>query len=359
MKNDLRMMKEALLLANTSRLLAPPNPWVGCIIVQGDQIVGQGATSKPGGPHAEINALHQAGPRAAGSTLYVTLEPCCHRNKRTPPCTEAIIKSQVKRVVIGMQDPDAHVNGKGIEQLQQAGITVTTDVLTSAIEISLLPYLHHRRKCMPWVVGKCAQSLDGKIAASDGTSQWISSLDARQNSQQLRAESQAILIGAKTAIHDNPRLTVRSANLKPLRILIDAKALMPLTGHLFDKDLGPLLIATSEGTNTESFQQAGISTLQLPNLAGGDLDLRPLLYYLGKQGVLQLLVEGGGYTLGAFLKQNCLNALTMYQAPILLGQKGLAAFQGLDIGTLTQATRFQLICHQVLGDTIRLDYALG
>lgn len=336
---DENHMQQAIDLAESVRWHTPPNPWVGCVIVREGEVVGQGATAPPGGRHAEIKALQHAGIRSAGATLYSTLEPCCHTNKRTPPCTNAIIEAKIKKVVIGLEDPDPNVSGLGIKQLREAGIEVVVDVLQEKIAQSLLPYIHHRRTGLPYVVGKWAQSLDGKIAAQDGTSQWISSEEARQDVQCLRANSQAILIGANTATFDKPRLNVRIADLKPLRIVIDPKARVPKEGPLFDPALGPLLVATAEN---------------FPNL---HVDLKPLLSYLGKQGILQLLVEGGGTTLSHFIKQKCLNALTIYQGSMLLGDKGKPAIPDLDIHTLDHAERFQLKQHAVLGNTIRLDYA--
>lgn len=352
MNNDLEMMQHAIDVGEKSRWISPPNPWVGCVLAKDGVVIGEGSTSTYGGPHAEVNALKKTGNNAHNSTMYVTLEPCCHFGK-TPPCTDSVIRSGVKKVVIGIQDPDPLVSGKGIKLLKEAGIEVVIGIAKEKVEESLQAYIHHRLTKKPFVVAKCAVSLDGRIAAKDGTSQWISSEEALQDAQALRASSQAILVGAKTALLDKPRLTVRVAPLKPLRVLVDAKGIVPADGPLFDADLGPLLIATSENsTLRSSWEKRGAEILTLPS-AHGKLNFNPLLEVLGKKGVLQLLVEGGGYTLGAFLEQNLLHSLIVYQSPIILGDEGIAAFQGLDIPTFAKSLRFQLTDYKILGNTFK------
>ena len=238
-------MQQALALANQARWHAPPNPWVGCVIVNNKTVIGKGFTQPPGQAHAEVCALREAQEKAQGATLYVTLEPCSHTG-RTPPCTQAIIQAGIKKVVIAQMDPDQRVSGKGIIQLQEAGIEVYQGLCQEQAEISLTPYLYQRRTQLPYTLLKAAVSLDGRLAAVDGTSQWISSPEAREAAHLQRAASQAIVIGAKTALNDQPRLTVRHPTvhprLAPLRVLLDAKGRVPTEGPLFDQTLAPTLV---------------------------------------------------------------------------------------------------------------------
>src|SRR3984957_2282074 len=253
-------MAEAVALGQAVRAETSPNPWVGAVVVpEGDQPAALGSTRPPGGPHAEAVALELAGSSARDATVYVTLEPCAHHG-RTPPCADALIAAGVRRVVVGVLDPDPQVSGRGVARLRAAGIDV--EVGTGAVEVtaSLRPYLAHRRRGRPWVVLKLAATLDGRIAAPDGSRRWITGPAARLDAHQLRAESDAILVGAGTVRADDPALTVRAvAGRDPLRIV-----------------LGP----PPEGARV------------LPALVH-DGELEPLLDDLGHRGVLQVLVEGG------------------------------------------------------------------
>src|SRR6516164_2267677 len=213
--DDVERMRRAMALAAEVRTTTAPNPWVGCVVVPtragsgaGTTDVFEGATAPPGGPHAEVSALDRAGERARGATLYVTLEPCAHHG-RTPPCTDAIIEAGVARVVIGIEDPDPHVAGRGIALLREAGIDVTVGVAADEVVAQLAPYLKHRTTGHPWVVLKMASSLYGRTAAPDGTSRWITGEASRRDVHRLRADSDAVLVGAGTVRVDDPELTVR------------------------------------------------------------------------------------------------------------------------------------------------------
>ena len=215
-------MAQAVALAATVRASTTPNPWVGCVVVAADGGVFEGATTPPGGPHAEVVALAAAAGRARGATLYTTLEPCVHHG-RTAPCTGAIIEAGVARVVVGVTDPDARVSGRGITALEAAGIAVTQGVGAAAVTEQLAPYLKHRRTGRPWVVLKLAATLDGRTAAPDGSSRWITGEAARADAHRLRADSDAVLVGAATVRADDPELTARldpEPLRQPLRVVL-------------------------------------------------------------------------------------------------------------------------------------------
>ena len=229
--NDVEHMRRALAQAATVRSITAPNPWVGSVVVPPDfepdgGTVFAGATAPPGGPHAEVTALAAAGEAARGSTLYVTLEPCAHHG-RTPPCSDAIIAAGVARVVVGIEDPDELVAGRGLAALRAAGIDVTVGVAADEVAEQLAPYCKHRRTGQPWVVLKMAASLDGRTAAPDGTSRWITGEAARRDAHRLRAQSDAVLVGAGTVRVDDPTLTVRlddedggEQRVQPLRVVL-------------------------------------------------------------------------------------------------------------------------------------------
>ena len=254
---DQEMMRRAVSLAQEARLDAPPNPWVGCVIVKEGKIVGEGFTQPPGKAHAEIMALQQAGTQAIDSEVYVTLEPCAHYG-RTPPCTKALIAAGVSRVIVGIEDPDSNVKGKGIAQLKEAGIVVELGIQEDSIQTLLTPYLHHRKTGLPYCIAKAGMSLDGRIAAADGSSKWISSPEARAHAHQLRAESQAIMVGAGTALADQPQLTVRDVVKRPLRpplrVVWDPNGKTTQASPLFDTSIAPTLMLTTSSCSPEAMQ---------------------------------------------------------------------------------------------------------
>lgn len=356
-----KFMLQALALSKKARFLSPPNPWVGCVIVKDKVIVGEGFTQEAGGPHAEIVALNQAKEKAQGATAYVTLEPCCHWGK-TPPCTEALIRAQVKKIFVAVQDPDTKVSGKGIRQLKEAGIEVELGLCEPQVTETLKPYLFQRKMKRPFVVAKAACSLDGRIAANDGSSQWLSSEKARLDAQGLRAESQAILIGAGTAAKDLPRLTLRDLPYKqPLRVVLDSKGALPPKGPLFDTTLAPTLIITTEDASDKTiaeWQRHGVRVERLPKAEQG-VDLTETLKLLESLGVIQVLCEGGGQLLGSLIKQKLMDHLVLYLSPVILGDQGLPLFVNLPIPTLENAPRLKLVDTLDLDGTVRLDYVMS
>ena len=259
--DDLAVMRRALALAGGVRTRTAPNPWVGCVVVAGDDVY-EGATEPPGGAHAEAVALAAAGPRAVGATLYTTLEPCAHQGL-TPPCTGAIVAAGVARVVVGILDPDPRVAGRGVAELQRAGLEVVVGVAADEATELLAPYLKHRRTGRPWVVLKLAATLDGRIAAPDGSSRWITGAEARADAHRLRATSDAVLVGAGTVRADDPELTVRTEpapDHQPLRVVLGRAP-------------------------------AGARVLPAVEMTG---DLAAVLDELGARGVIQVLVGGRG-----------------------------------------------------------------
>jgi diaminohydroxyphosphoribosylaminopyrimidine deaminase / 5-amino-6-(5-phosphoribosylamino)uracil reductase len=316
-------MAEAVALGRSVRTSTSPNPWVGAVVVpEGEAPVAEGATSPPGGPHAEVVALDLAGESARGATVYVTLEPCAHHG-RTPPCTEPLIAAGVRRVVVGVLDPDPKVSGRGVQQLEDAGITVNVGVGADEVESSLRPYLWHRRRGRPWVVLKLAATLDGRIAAPDGSSRWITGAEARLDAHRLRAESDAILVGAGTVRADDPALTLREVpGRDPLRIVLG----------------GP-----PEGARV------------LPALVH-DGPLEPLLDELGGRGVLQLLVEGGSRVAASFHRGGLVNQYVLYLAPALLGgNDGIPMFSGPGAPTMAEVWRGKMTEIRRVGPDLRID----
>ena len=332
--NDVEHMRRALAQAATVRSTTAPNPWVGSVVVPPDPdsdgwTVFAGATAPPGGPHAEVMALAAAGEAARGATLYVTLEPCAHHG-RTPPCSDAIVAAGVTRVVVGIEDPDEKVAGRGIAALRAAGIDVTVGVAADEVAEQLAPYRKHRTTGQPWVVLKMAASLDGRTAAPDGTSRWITGEAARRDVHRLRAESDAVLVGAGTVRADDPALTVRlddgagGAQAQPLRVVLG---------------------------------QAPPGAKVHPALElGGELD--DVLTELGRRGVLQLLVEGGASVAHAFHAAGLVDRYVLYLAPVLFGgDDGRPIFAGPGAGTIGDVWKGRIVSIEQLGEDLRVEVA--
>lgn len=314
-----RSMRRALELAASVRSRTSPNPWVGCVIDPGGF---EGATLPAGGAHAEIVALEAAGEAARGATMTVTLEPCAHHG-RTPPCTDAIIASGVARVVIGMEDPDERVAGRGIRQLQDAGLEVTVGLCEPEVRAQLAPYVKHRATGRPWVVLKLAATLDGRTAAPDGTSRWITGDRARADAHRLRAESDAVLVGAGTVRADDPQLTVR---------LIDGR--------------DPLRVVLGAAPEDARVQPA----LQLEGELGDALE------ELGRRGVIQLLVEGGASVAHGFHTARLVDRYVLYIAPALFGgDDARPMFAGPGAPNIDEIWRGRIVDVQRLGDDLRIE----
>jgi diaminohydroxyphosphoribosylaminopyrimidine deaminase/5-amino-6-(5-phosphoribosylamino)uracil reductase len=312
-------------LAGTVRRTTSPNPWVGCVIVAADGRVAEGATRPPGGPHAEAGALADAAAQGidlAGATAYVTLEPCSHHG-RTPPCADALIAAGVARVVVGIEDPDPLVGGRGLERLRAAGVAVATGVAADEVTEQLAPYLTHRTTGRPHVVLKLAASLDGRTAAPDGTSRWITGPEARADAHGLRADSDAVLVGAGTVRADDPSLTVRHVDgPDPRRVVLGS---------------------APPGAKVHPCLEVG-----------GDLG--DVLDDLGERGVLQLLVEGGATVAGAFHRRGLVDRYVLYLAPALFGgDDAPGLFTGAGAGTMADVRRGRITGVTHLGDDLRVD----
>lgn len=303
-------MRLAVTTASNARLRSRPNPWVGAVVVSPNGEVFTGATLEPGNAHAEVVALNAAEKNAVGATLYSTLEPCSHTG-RTGPCTTAIIESGISRVVVGTLDPDVKVSGSGVQQLRNAGLTVDVGVLEHEVRAQLAPYLHHRSTGRPFVVLKMASTIDGRIAAADGSSQWITGETARKRVHQLRAESDAIVVGAGTVRTDNPSLTVRDVHgPSPRRIVL---------GNI-----------DSQANVHPCTQWTG----SLPDL----------LDHLGNEGVVQLLVEGGARVAASFHRERLINQYVMHIAPVIAGGDNAAGvFAGPAAATMADMWRGRVV----------------
>ena len=363
MQTDSDLMGRALALAAGVRRRTPPNPWVGCVVARDGEIVGEGATEAPGGAHAEAAALARAGDQARGATVYVTLEPCSHHG-RTPPCADALVDAGVSRVVVAIEDPDPNVRGRGLARLREHHLTVDVGVGADAATRLLAPYLVHRTLGRAFVVLKTATSLDGRIAARDGSSRWVTGAAARADGHELRADSQAVVVGAGTALADHPALTARDTRdrvaRQPLRVLLDATGRVPATGPLFDSALAPTLVITTAAAPehaTSAWLAAGAKVQTVAPAPGGDgVDLRAAFELLGGLGVLQAVVEGGARLAGALLDAGLVDRLVAYVAPLVLGRDATPAFDTPGPPSIAAADPLQLVAATRLGDDVRLDY---
>jgi diaminohydroxyphosphoribosylaminopyrimidine deaminase/5-amino-6-(5-phosphoribosylamino)uracil reductase len=323
--SDEELMRLALDAAASVRTSTAPNPWVGAAIETPDGVVHVGSTEPPGGAHAEIVALRAAGAAARGATLATTLEPCAHSG-RTPPCTASIIEAGIHRVLVGVHDPDPNVDGAGVDQLRTAGIEVVTGVLGDDVEEQLAPYLHHRLTGRPYVVAKLAATVDGRTAAPDASSQWITGVQARTDGHRLRAESQAILVGAGTVRVDNPSLTTRLVDgPSPRRVVLGSAA--P------DARVHPCL------------EWRG--------------DIADLLEELGADGVVQLLIEGGPNTTAQFHAEGLIDRFVVYLAPAVFGgDDAKPMFSGAGAEGIEALARGRFVRVEQLGGDLRLDLVL-
>lgn len=356
-------MARALELARRGRYTTSPNPNVGCVIVRDGQIVGEGYHLRAGEPHAEVHALRMAGERARGATAYVTLEPCSHFG-RTPPCCDALIEAGVARVVAAMQDPNPQVAGRGLYRLQQAGIAVSHGLMMQEAEALNRGFLKRMRTGFPWVQLKLGASLDGRTAMASGESQWITSPQARQDVQRLRAMSSAILSSSATVLADDPALTVRYGELsaatrqavaeqdlrQPLRVVIDSQNRVT-PQHRLAVQPGETWLARLQADQRNWPQN--VTQMILPAV-NGRVDLVALLMQLGRQQVNSLWVEAGASLAGALLQAGVVDELILYVAPKLLGDdaRGLCHLPG--IAQLAEAPAFRFSDIRQVGADLRL-----
>lgn len=364
---DYHYMQQAILLAKRAHYTTSPNPRVGCVLVNNNTVVGEGYHAKAGEGHAEVNALKQAGDLAKGATAYVTLEPCSHYG-RTPPCAEALIKAGVKHVIAGMVDPNPKVSGNGLRMLENAGITTQYGLLEQEAHEVNVGFIHLMTTKRPYVRCKLAASLDGKTAMANGESQWITSPEARQNVQQLRAQSCAVISGADSIIMDGAKMNVRWNELgelkntyaeadvrQPVRIVIDSQNRLTPDLALF-KSESPVIIFTRNIENTHQWPYfvEHISVPYAENLASNKLDLTAILTILGKRGLNDVLIESGAQLAGAFIEQNLVDELILFQAPKLMGADGKSLVNMPAIKGLPQAKTLTFSDIRMVGKDIRI-----
>lgn len=353
-------MDRALRLAARGRGTTSPNPMVGAVVVRAGRIVGEGFHVRAGEPHAEIHALRAAGDLARGADLYVTLEPCCFTG-RTGPCTEAVIESGVRRVFVGTRDPNPRVAGRGVARLREAGIEVVEGVDEAACRSINVVFEHWVTTGLPYVVLKLATSLDGRIAAAGGASRWITGPESRRRVHALRSELDAVLVGSRTALADDPRLTVRDLeppHRHPHRILVDGDLRVPLTAKLYDGE-APLLVATArtdDDADAGARRFAGAEVLSVPG-PDGHVDLAALLSHLGGRSpkpLTSLLVEGGGQLAAAFLRARLVQRIHLFLAPSFLGADGVPALGALGVATPADAPRLRILSTDRRGDDLEV-----
>jgi diaminohydroxyphosphoribosylaminopyrimidine deaminase/5-amino-6-(5-phosphoribosylamino)uracil reductase len=353
------MMRAALALARRSLGRTWPNPAVGCVIVKDGMVVGRGRTRDGGRPHAEVDALAQAGGAARGATVYVTLEPCSHHGK-SPPCADALVSAGVAKVVSALQDPNPQVNGAGHERLRRAGITVEVgEGAKEAAEINA-GFLMREVDGRPLFHLKTAMSLDGRIATASGESKWITGPAARADGQRLRALHDAIVVGANTVAADDPELTCRLPGLEaysPIRIVLDSKARMsPGSKLALTANRTPVwLICTREAPAAarEALQAKGVEVIEVASNTQGRVDIAAVAQELGRRKLTRVLVEGGGEVAAAFLGASLVDRVTSYQAGLLLGADSRSAVGPLGLEKLGFAPRFRLVSsRQLAGDVV-------
>ena len=323
---DYECMASALQLARMGLESTHPNPRVGCVITREGRVVGKGWHKRAGEGHAEINALNNAGDKAAGGTAYVTLEPCSHVG-RTPPCVDALIKAKVTRVIFAIDDPNPDVNGSGHQRLQQAGIEVQSGLMVKEAEELNAGFLKRMRRGLPWVRIKLAQSMDGHIALANGSSQWISGPGSRADVQNWRARSDAILTGIGTVLADDPSLNVRKneAARQPARIILDSHWRTPVNARLLALPGQVLIAGLEENPVPDDLRNSAADCVGLPS-STGRVDLKAVLHELAVRGINEVQVEAGATLCGSLMQQGLVDELLIYQAPVILGGGAVSPF---------------------------------
>lgn len=352
---DYAFMSTALRLAEKGLYSTAPNPRVGCVITQNEQIVGSGWHERAGQPHAEINALKLAGEAARGATAYVTLEPCSHYG-RTPPCADALINAGIAKVIIAMEDPNPMVSGRGCALLERAGITVQTGLLQTeahALNVGFVTRMIHNR---PWVRLKTAASLDGKTALNNGTSQWITGEAARQDGHRWRARSCAILTGIGTVKSDNPQLTVRhvATHRQPKKIVVDNHLAIPLDARLLQGEEVFIFTANTENQEKKAaLSRMGAQVIVL-SVAVGAVDLGEMMTVLADFGMNELLVEAGCGLSGALVKAGLVDEMIIFLAPHLLGDNAQGMVKWPELVNLWQNKSLEIMDLRMIGRDIRV-----
>jgi diaminohydroxyphosphoribosylaminopyrimidine deaminase/5-amino-6-(5-phosphoribosylamino)uracil reductase len=356
---DERMMRRAIELAQLGRYTADPNPRVGCVIARDERVVGEGSHRKAGEAHAEALALAVAGEAARGATAYVTLEPHCHRS-RTPPCTDALIRAGVKRVVCGMLDPNPKVSGAGVKQLVASGVAVETGLLEAEARELNRGFEKRMTHGVPRVTVKIAMSLDGRVALANGVSKWITGEPARADVQHLRAAASAVLTGIETAIADDPQLNVRDPSIEllgrqPLRVVLDTRLrLVPAARMLAMPGHTVVFTANEKLAHAGELQRAGAEVVAAPLDADGHVDLQNVLAELGRRECNDVLVEAGPTLAGRFLQLGLADELIVYIAPMVLGPEARAMALLPPLYRIEDVLRYTLHDMQRIGADVKL-----
>jgi diaminohydroxyphosphoribosylaminopyrimidine deaminase/5-amino-6-(5-phosphoribosylamino)uracil reductase len=357
--DDDHYMKEAIRLARKGLGKTSPNPVVGAVAVRGGEVIGRGFHKKYGDKHAEINAIEDAGGDVKGATLYVTLEPCCHHEKKTPPCVDDLIKGNIGRAVIGILDPNPLVNGRGVERLRSKGIEVTVGVREEECLLLNEAYFKYMSTGLPLITIKFAQTLDGRIATTTGHSQWISSQPFLKYVHRLRSINDCVMVGIETVLADDPKLNVRLMRGRdPVPVVVDSMLRVPLKSQIL-KGNGrrkPIIATTSKADRSKrsSLEEVGARVLMVEEDAEGQVDLSKLMETLGAMGLTSVLVEGGSRIITSLFKESLADKLVICIAPKILGT-GLEAIGDIGITRIDDAIRLSESTVKRMGDDLILE----
>ena len=354
-----RYMEYALSLARLAMGYTSPNPAVGAVVVKDGLAVGMGYTQPAGSEHAEVMALRQAGDKARGASMYVSLEPCCHYG-RTPPCTQAIIEAGISEVYVALLDPNPVVSGLGIGKLNEAGIKTYVGICEQEAYGINEAYIKHITTGLPFVIAKFAMSLDGKIATRTGESKWITQEQARKYAHALRHTVDAIMVGVNTVIVDNPHLTARGCGgrggigkVQPVRLVVDSKGRVPPTAHIFESP-GEVLLAVAaplDSVRREEFVRAGAEVVELPGKEEG-VDIVELFKLLGRRDIVTVLVEGGGQLLGSLFDHRLVDKVLAFISPVIIGGSGATSVGGNGVDSIAEALRLSRVEIRTFGDDV-------
>ena len=354
--SDQDIMQHVLALAELGKTTTQPNPKVGCVIIKDGQVVGQGYHHSAGGLHAEREALEQAGDKARGATVYVTLEPCCHQG-RTPPCTDGLIDAGVKRIVAAMSDPNPLVKGGGFEILKSAGIEIESGLCEEQAKWLNRGFISRMTRKKPWVMLKSAATLDGRTAAFDGQSKWITGNEAREDVQSLRACSSAVITGIGTVLADDPQMNVRKEGARqPLRVVLDSQLQIPLETRIVGNDQKLVIFTLSEDVEKISaLIEVGAEVIQQKDNGSGRLDLAQVLDELAKWQCNEVMIEAGQTLSGSFLESGLVDELVMFYAGSLIGDQGKSMFKFGAPLPFENRVEFQIQNVEMVDKDVRVD----
>ena len=362
-KHNLKFMELALKLAQKGKGMTSPNPLVGAVLVRSGKIIGKGYHKKAGLNHAEIEAFEDArkkGNKIAGCDLYVNLEPCCHKGKRTPPCTDAVIREKISRVFIGMSDPNPKVSGDGIKKLKRAGIKVESGILEEKSKKLNKIFIKHITTGLPYVLLKMAVTLDGNIATKSGDSKWIGSETQRKYAHQLRNEMDSVLVGINTLINDNPSLNVRIRTIRvrqPIPIVIDSKLRTPSGSNIL-KIHDKAVIACSRDADQKRkkvLENTGAIVMPLTTDKSGYIKLKPFFKKLVKMDITSVLLEGGGMVASSAIKEGLVDELNIFYSPKIVGGDGISMISGLNIDKMAKAINVRHINIKKMGQEFMVE----